>query len=475
MNSNELFLENYVLPEPLKKEEMRKLIQEANTGSTEARDRLITHNIRLVLHQVYSKFKRVKYDRQDLVSIGSLGLIKAVNTYDITKGYEFTTYATRCINNEILMFLRKLKRNKEVDSIDRNVIYTKNGNELKLEDILFDNTNPFEDVERKEIQKSVRKLVDQLPNEEKEVIMLYFGFYNNRIYTQKEIASKLKVSMSSVSNLISSIVEKIGEQLKDIGIVEERDCSHIRKTKKVEIKKPQTIYEYFNKYTREEVDKVLSKLSEDDKALIRLKYGEDLDNPIITKLCRKDSVKFYSSLVRKMKKLLENPLLEAKSQPKKSRKKEVISQDIETEISISHQKVENDIKEKEIITPNETQKPQILETSYSEEKINITKSDFLRMLNILKTSPFKHIMSELTFKELVIISLKLGYLDGKCFSTEAIAQFLGIKEIDVIEATKKALILQKENINGSLDYIEEIETNIVDISNFSFIKKMPNK
>ena len=136
MNTDELFIEGHKLPQPLSKEEVYKLIQEANEGSKEARDKLVTHNIRFVLYEVTNKFQKVDYDKKDLVSIGNLGLIKAINTYDLSKGFEFATYATRCIDNEILMFLRKLKKEQAVDSIDRVIFQDKDGSEMKLGDKL---------------------------------------------------------------------------------------------------------------------------------------------------------------------------------------------------------------------------------------------------------------------------------------------------------------------------------------------------
>ena len=106
MNTDELFVDSHELPWPLSKEETYKLIQEANEGSKEARDKLVTYNIRLVIYEVIHKFKNVDYDKKDLVSIGNIGLLKAINTYDLSKGFEFSTYAIKCINNEIVTFLK---------------------------------------------------------------------------------------------------------------------------------------------------------------------------------------------------------------------------------------------------------------------------------------------------------------------------------------------------------------------------------
>lgn len=194
MNNYELFIDGYRLPQPLIKDELDKLIKEACSGSKEARDKLIIHNIRLVLHEVTNRFRNIDYDKKDLVSIGSIGLVKAVNTYDITKEVKFATYAVRCIDNEILMFLRKVKHDKNIDSIDKVLFYGKDGSELKLEDILSDDSDLVIDHENSETYKIIRQLINQLPDRDKEIIMLHFGFYNDRIYTQKEIADKFHIS-----------------------------------------------------------------------------------------------------------------------------------------------------------------------------------------------------------------------------------------------------------------------------------------
>lgn len=109
MNNYELFIDGYRLPQPLIKDELDKLIKEACSGSKEARDKLIIHNIRLVLHEVTNRFRNIDYDKKDLVSIGSIGLVKAVNTYDKTKEVKFATYAVRCIEKYNFNVFKKSK------------------------------------------------------------------------------------------------------------------------------------------------------------------------------------------------------------------------------------------------------------------------------------------------------------------------------------------------------------------------------
>lgn len=119
---------------------------------------MVEHNIRLVLLAVTGRFKSVAYDKKDLVSIGNLGLIKAVETFDKSKNVEFSTYARRCIDNEILMFLRKLKKNQSCDSLDETIAYDTGGKELKLEDTISDKLDIVEEYEKKKLIKLYEKL-----------------------------------------------------------------------------------------------------------------------------------------------------------------------------------------------------------------------------------------------------------------------------------------------------------------------------
>lgn len=486
MNNYELFIDGYRLPQPLIKDELDKLIKEACSGSKEARDKLIIHNIRLVLHEVTNRFRNIDYDKKDLVSIGSIGLVKAVNTYDITKEVKFATYAVRCIDNEILMFLRKVKHDKNIDSIDKVLFYGKDGSELKLEDILSDDSDLVIDHENSETYKIIRQLINQLPDRDKEIIMLHFGFYNDRIYTQKEIADKFHISQSYVSRVITKIVNKLGKQLESVRFTELNIKPKVKLKEKTnrKMKKLQTIYEYFKDYTREQVDEMLIKLSEEERALIILRYGEDLDNPVQLKLTKEDNYRFYGLLVPKMKRLLANPYgyygkrgRKTNNLQQKSIENEIIDkQSQETVLATEEQASVTSVHETreeveaELVSKKETKEESIQVAKSDEVSNDITKDDCLKMLELLRTPTFTEMMSILTAKESIIISLKLGYVDGKYFSTESIAQFLGIEEKEVIEATKKVLLLYKENINSFLDNIIKVVTDPTEHEKSLFIK-----
>lgn len=236
MTSNEQIVAQYVTSEPLEKDELNRLIADVKKGSKqakEAEEKLIMHNFRLVLHQVFRRFGMVDYDKNDLISVGKIGLIKAINTYDSKKNFNFSTYAVKCIDNEILMFLRTIKDYQTVDSLDDIVFYGKDGSEKKLADTLIDDSINFvEELEKIETYKIIRNLIAELPDRDKKIIMLRFGFYNEHIYTQKEIADKLNIAQSYVCCLIAKIVRKLGNELENQGVIELCDKSHVAKNDK---------------------------------------------------------------------------------------------------------------------------------------------------------------------------------------------------------------------------------------------------
>lgn len=320
MNTNELFIEASNLPKPLSKSQLYELLDKVKQGDINAIDTITKHNIRLVLYQVTNKFKFVDYDKKDLVSVGNIGLMKAITTFDISKGFEFSAYAARCIDNEILMFLRKLKKDKNIDSMDRVIFHSKDDKKLKIEDTLSDGTDIVEDYERKTINENIREVVNKLPVRDREIIMLYFGFYNDKCYSQLEIANMVNLSQAQVSREITRLIGSLGQQLQQLDIIKltKEDCLNITEKEKKAImpKRLKTIYEYFNEYTREQIDEMLKKLSEEEMNLIKARYGEDLNNPVSRKLSKEQTNKFYGSLVPKMKRLLSKANTVGKSKIK---------------------------------------------------------------------------------------------------------------------------------------------------------------
>ena len=244
----------------------------------------------------------------------------------------------------------------------------------------------------------------------------------------------------------------------------------------------QTIYQYFGSYTKEQVDAMLEKLSEEEKALITIRYGKDLNNPVFGKLNKEQRDKFYGSLIPTMKRLLANPYKERKPRKKVIRSlKQEQNQSIikvvdkppvtmvedpivsKTESTIATTEIKEEIKE-----TNCEYVPLSIPSVTQNNNVNMTKDDYLKILELLRTPSFNQMMSVLSLKESVIISLKLGYIDGKYFSTESIAQFLGIEPQEVLDATKKVLLLYKENINQFIDGAIQIVTEDQEIALSSF-------
>lgn len=202
------------LPPPLPKEKELEYLIKSKQGDIEARNILIEHNLRLVVF-LAKKYENTGFDIEDLVSIGSIGLIKGITTYKIDKNIKLATYASRCIANEILMFLRKNKRKKAEVSLEETLNFDAEGNELRLEDILGtpDDVVPkeFENVLDKELLK---REIDTLDKREKEIMTLRYGLNNSEEYTQKEVAEMLGISQSYISRIEKKIIKRLQNIMK---------------------------------------------------------------------------------------------------------------------------------------------------------------------------------------------------------------------------------------------------------------------
>ena len=197
------------LPPPLSKEEELSYLIKAQQGDEEARNKLIEHNLSLVVF-LAKKYENTTYDIEDLVSIGSIGLIKGINTYKIDKNIKLATYASRCISNEILMFLRKNKRKKSEVSLEEALNYDSEGNELHLEDILGTDAELVpNEYERKVDKELLSKEIAALSPRDKEIMTLRYGLNNTVEYTQKEVAEMLGISQSYISRIEKKVVRKL--------------------------------------------------------------------------------------------------------------------------------------------------------------------------------------------------------------------------------------------------------------------------
>ena len=200
---------NNVFPDPLSKEEEEKYVNLAQNGDKEARSKLIEHNLRLVAH-IVKKFDNKTTDTDDLISIGTIGLIKGIDTYKKTPKVKITTYAARCIQNEILMYYRSNKKNQFTVSLNDSIGYDKEGNEINLGDLLEDKQEDIVDkIQIKDNIELLKKYLIKLNKREKEIIIKRYGLNNQKELTQKEIAEELGISRSYVSRIEKRALTKI--------------------------------------------------------------------------------------------------------------------------------------------------------------------------------------------------------------------------------------------------------------------------
>ena len=203
-----------ILPEPLSKEDEVEYVKLSSDGDIFAKNKLIEHNLRLVVF-LAKKYENTKIDLEDLVSIGTIGLIKGVQTYKLDKNIKLATYASRCIDNEILMYLRKTKRKKTEISFEDSLSYDSDGNELHLEDILGTENdivtkNLDEELDKKLLHQEINKLNDR----DKEIMILRYGLNGKTEMTQKEVAELLDISQSYISRIEKKVIKKLSNIIK---------------------------------------------------------------------------------------------------------------------------------------------------------------------------------------------------------------------------------------------------------------------
>jgi len=220
MTSNELFFHTEALPQPLSKEELTNMFIEMYNGNQAARTKIIEHNIRLVIYIVNTKYKFIDYDKQELVSIGLIGLVKAVKWFNIQKGNEFSTCATKYITNEIGTFLRKIKKYNNIQSLNDHINQSESQDGTSIEELLASSI----DIEAEYIRKDYLEehklillhLLTELSERDRKILMLYFGFYDDKEYTQCEIADILNLSQPYISRRIKKLLNILKSQFNNI-------------------------------------------------------------------------------------------------------------------------------------------------------------------------------------------------------------------------------------------------------------------
>lgn len=198
-----------MLPEPLSKEMEEYYVEKMQRGDLDAKDKLIEHNLRLVVF-LSKKYENTGVDLEDLVSIGTIGLIKGIQTFQSGKNIKLATYASRCIDNEILMHLRKNKKTKTEVSIDASLSFDGEGNELHLEDVL--GTDPdivTKSIEEENDRKVMLEEVMKLKPRDRDIIVLRYGLLGNDELTQKEVAEKLGISQSYISRIEKKVIKRL--------------------------------------------------------------------------------------------------------------------------------------------------------------------------------------------------------------------------------------------------------------------------
>ena len=200
---------NNVFPEQLPKEIEDELIKKMKNGDKEARNKLIEHNLRLVAH-IVKKFETTGHDPDDLIGIGTVGLIKGIDTYSDNKKVKLATYAAKCAENEILMYFRADKKNSKNVSLYEEISYDKEGNKITIMDVLKTNDVDYiEDIYKNDNIKLLKEYLNLLTNREREIIEARYGLNGKDELTQKDIAKKLKISRSYVSRLEKRATTKI--------------------------------------------------------------------------------------------------------------------------------------------------------------------------------------------------------------------------------------------------------------------------
>lgn len=208
-----------ILPPPLKKEIEEDLVRKSNMGDLNARNKLIEHNLRLVAH-IVKKYETKDISADDLISIGTIGLIKGIDSYSINKGVKLTTYAAKCAENEILMYFRSNKKYNNNISLEDIIGHDKDGGDITLMDVLKENSINIENtIEFKDNIRSLSKYLNVLNKRELEIIKMRYGLLNEEEKTQKEISKKLHISRSYVSRIEKrALIKMLREFIKNNNI-----------------------------------------------------------------------------------------------------------------------------------------------------------------------------------------------------------------------------------------------------------------
>ena len=287
--------------------------------------------------------------------------------------------------------------------------------------------------------------------------------------TFEKIAQQYNLSRERIRQILAKTMQKIreSEYIDDFAVYMKNPQKAIERIKtnikeNDEMRKVRTIYENLSEYSKQDINNAIDSLTDAEKDIIRLRYGDDLNNPTIGKLTKEQLSKFYGGIIPKLRRRIENP----NSRRRKNNSTQISKIESKTVEDLGAVYIIEDENSQNTIEKNLNDKNK---TELNQENTNVannpnlkkdpTTNDCLKILKILRTSNFDDMLKVLSVKEAIIIALKLGYVDDKYFSTEAIANFLQIDESEVLETTKKVLLVYKENLNTYLDEAIKIVTD----------------
>lgn len=288
-------------PQTLSKEELTDLFLKFQSGDLEAKDKIIIHNIGLVKYVVKEKFSKYISYSEDLISIGKIGLIKAINNFDIKKDVAFCTYAYKIIYNEIQKELQKNKNSISVISISHPLLDNNDNQNYTLENILCSDINLEYDYTEQELYQAINNFIENLTKSEQDILKLYFGFYAEGPVTQEQIALKYKTTKTNISLIISDLLKRLKYNLEQQNLKESEKVNIVSKCRN---NKSRNIYEYFCEYTKKDVDYVLSQLNDYEKKYINLKFNMSFNQIAeVLNISSKDVLSLNAEIIAKMKRL----------------------------------------------------------------------------------------------------------------------------------------------------------------------------
>lgn len=510
----------------LTSEEEKELAKKIATGDQEAKNKFIECNLRLVV-SIAKRYVNRGLPLLDLIQEGNFVLMTAIEKFDPDKDFRFSSFAFYWIRQAITRAIANMVRNVRIpvsmyqkinlyrntiniltERLNRKPTLEEIANEMKLpvSNIvsIYQASNPEmsinrvvgedndtemvnlipsldDSVEDVAIQRllryDIKKLFEKsnLTEMEINVLSLRYGLCGQKPLSLSNIGKQYNCTREWVRQVESRALLKLraSSYIKELAIYAQRPDEVLKNMGKGEFEM-KGIYKYLKDYTKEQIDEMLTKLSDENIELLKLKFGDDFSENEKKQLSKAEASRFYYVLVPKMKRIMSDPTYVPRNKKNKPKNKESIEKDNtkeetliveERKESVSSVAVNATTVEKETIS-TDTGNENTLFVASSEtveagkvlkkDKSNdITKSECEGILKLLRTPSFGQMLGVLSVKEAVIISLKLGYVDGKCFSTESIANFLEIGQEEVVETTKKILLLYRENINEFLDKIIE--------------------